>query len=55
MTSFAGVDVSYGAVLAFVRAADDLTLGAVFEFAWLFGFNHWCCVALGRWFISLFR
>jgi hypothetical protein len=30
MTSFAGVDVSYGAAFAFMRAADDLALGTVF-------------------------
>ena len=45
MASFAGVDVSHGAVLAFVRAADDLALGTVFQFAWLFGFHLWCRVA----------
>ena len=39
MTSFAGVDVPYGAILAFVGAADDLTLGTVLQFAWLFGYG----------------
>ena len=39
MTSFARVDVAYGAVLAFVRAADDLASGTVLQVAWLFGFH----------------
>jgi hypothetical protein len=33
MTSFAGVEVSYGAVLAFVGAADHLALGTFLQFA----------------------
>jgi hypothetical protein len=39
MPSFAGVDVSYGPALAFMRAANDFALGTVFQFAWLFGFQ----------------
>jgi hypothetical protein len=33
-----GVDVFYGARFAFMRAADDIALGAVLELAWWFGF-----------------
>ena len=40
MTSFAGVDVFYGAFLAFVGAANDFALGTVLEFVWLFGFHN---------------
>jgi hypothetical protein len=36
MASFAGVDVSYGAVFALMRPTDDFALRTVFEFAWLF-------------------